>query len=197
MLNGLYPSILIVTFFVLFFGFKFFKGYISLLRYFYWIIFGIYLTGLVVFTFFPFPYQKYLIQVMIEDNLGSANNLIPFNGVKEAIEVRYFSTVLRQYTLNILLFIPLGFAPSILFSKIKIKHIILIGFLTSLTIEVVQVIAGFFIGYNYRSFDIDDLIMNSFGTIIGLLIFKILLRNNQLLLEQKERPFGHTPSIHE
>ncbi|MBR8644771.1 VanZ family protein [[Brevibacterium] frigoritolerans] len=86
-----------------------------------------------------------------------------------------------------LLFIPLGFALPILFSKIKIKHIILIGFLTSLTIEVVQAIAGYFIGYNYRSFDIDDLIMNSFGTIIGLLIFKVLfkfLKNNQLLSEK-------------
>ncbi|MGG0251500.1 VanZ family protein [Peribacillus frigoritolerans] len=187
MLNGLYPSIIIITFFVLFCGFKFFKGYISLLRYFYWIIFGIFLTGLVVFTLFPFPYQKYLIQVMIEDNLGVEHNLIPFNGVKEANEFGYFSTVLKQYALNILLFIPLGFALPILFSKIKIKHIILIGFLTSLTIEVVQAIAGYFIGYNYRSFDIDDLIMNSFGTIIGLLIFKVLfkfLKNNQLLSEK-------------
>ncbi len=66
LLNYLYPSILIMAFFVLFFGYRFLKSYITLQKYSYWIIFGIYFTFLVDITLFPFPYQKNLIQVMIE-----------------------------------------------------------------------------------------------------------------------------------
>lgn len=176
MLNGLYPSIVIILIFVLFFGYKFLKGSISILYYFYWIIFGVYISGLIVYTLFPFPYQKLLIQTMIEEKLGLHYNLIPFKSVVDAIKFGYFSVGLRQIGGNVLLFIPLGFALPILFSNIKHRHVFIIGFAVSLTIETIQAVAGYFIGYNYRAFDIDDLILNTFGTFLGLIIFKLLYK---------------------
>lgn len=174
----------------MFFGFKFLKGSITSLHYYYWLIFGVYVAGLVVFTLFPFPYQKFLIETMIKDNLGLTHNFIPFNGIKEAVQSGYFPVALKQIGGNILLFIPLGFSLPILLSKVKKRVAILISFLVSLTIELIQLIAANLIGYNYRAFDVDDLLMNTLGATIGLLVFKFLfgyLKKNDLLINKKQQ----------
>jgi glycopeptide antibiotics resistance protein len=176
MLNFLFPSIFFSTFFILFFGYKFLKGTIPLLKLLYWIIFGIYFTCLINFTLFPFPYQKYLIQVMIEDQLGYNHNFIPFKSIVDTINYGSISIVLKQVAGNILLFIPLGFALPILFFRITKIKTILIGFTLSLTIESIQAISGLFLGYNYRSCDVDDLLLNTTGTIIGLSVYKLSLK---------------------
>ncbi|PEC47980.1 hypothetical protein COJ46_01160 [Bacillus sp. AFS077874] len=172
MLNFLFPSTIISTFFILYFGYQFLKGSITLLKLLYWLIFGIYFTCIINFTLFPFPYQKYLIQVMIEDQLGHNHNFIPFKSIVDTINYGSISIVLKQIAGNVLLFIPLGFAFPILFFKITNKKTILIGFTLSLAIELIQAISGLFLGYNYRSCDIDDIILNTIGTIIGLAMYK-------------------------
>ncbi|QKE74202.1 VanZ family protein [Arthrobacter citreus] len=142
-------------------------------KYLYWIIFGIYFTFLIDLTLFPFPYQNYLIQIMIEDKLGDLNNFVPFKGVVDIIRSGSFTIALKQIGGNILLFIPFGLAWPILFPKIMKRKTILIGFSVSLVIELTQGIAGLFIGYNYRSCDIDDLILNTLGIAFGIFIDRV------------------------
>lgn len=173
LLNYLYPSIFIMTVIILFFGYRYFKGYITLLKYLYWIIFGIYITCIVDITLFPFPYQKYLIQVMIEDHLGYTNNFVPFKVVVDSIRYGAFSIALKQVGGNIVLFMPLGFALPVLYPKIMKSKTILVGFTISLGIEIIQGTAGFFLGYNYRLCDIDDLLLNTFGTVLGVVVFSL------------------------
>jgi glycopeptide antibiotics resistance protein len=144
-----------------------------------------------VYTLFPFPYQKELIEIMIEDNLGVHHNFIPFKAFVDAINMGSLTIAIKQIGGNILLlFMPLGFALPILFPVIKKGKVILTGFLVSLTIELVQAIAGAVMGYNYRSFDVDDLIMNTLGTLIGLLIFNLLanfLQRSELLINKEAK----------
>ncbi|UPM54054.1 VanZ family protein [Gottfriedia acidiceleris] len=186
MLNYLYPSIFIMTLIIIFFGYSLFKGYITLVKYLYWIIFGIYITCLVDFTLFPFPYQKYLIHVMIEDHLGYTNNFVPFKVVIDSIKYGSFSIALKQVGGNIVLFMPLGFALPVLYPKITKSKTILVGFIVSLGIEIIQGTMGFFIGYNYRSCDIDDLLLNTFGTVLGVIVFSLFTKFsiNPSLLEE-------------
>ncbi|SFD75588.1 Glycopeptide antibiotics resistance protein [Bacillus sp. UNCCL81] len=172
MLNFLYPSIIISTFFILYFGYQFLKGSITLLKLLYWMIFGIYFTSLINFTFFPFPYQKLLIQIMIEDRLGHTHNFIPFKSIIDTFSSGSILLILKQVAGNVLLFIPLGFALPILFFNISNRNTIVIGFTLSLAIELIQASIGMFLGYNYRSCDIDDILLNTIGTIIGLAIYK-------------------------
>ncbi|WP_257131741.1 VanZ family protein [Bacillus sp. AFS017336] len=160
-----------MSFFILYFGYRFLRSYITLQKYLYWIIFGVYFTFLIDLTLFPFPYQKYLIQIMIEDRLGDLNNFVPFKGVVDIIRSGSFTIALKQIGGNILLFIPFGLAWPILFPKIMKRKTILIGFSLSLVIELTQGIAGLFLGYNYRSCDIDDLILNTLGTALGIFIY--------------------------
>lgn len=78
---------------------------------------------------------------------------------------------------NIVLFIPLGFFLPILFRKIKWWAVILIGFGTTCIIEIVQPVFG-------RVGDLDDIITNTLGAIIGCIAAKLLILIVKLISKQ-------------
>ena len=90
------------------------------------------------------------------------------------------SSLLKQIILNILLYIPMGYllpfvwpglrkqAPELKFSW----RVVLIGFFASLCTELTQLI--FRIGW----FEIDDILNNTLGCLIGYLLFEIIYRQN-------------------
>lgn len=184
MITFLFPSIFIIIIGLMFFSLIILKNKINKLYFFYGIVFSIYTASVISLTMFPFPYQKKLINDVIRENYGETNNLIPFKTILYA-----FSTPINREGIihligNIFLFIPLGFMLLIFFDKVKVGKVIFIGFLCSLTIETVQFLLGLYIGYNYRSSDIDDVILNTLGSIVGILVFKIFKKSlikNELL----------------
>jgi glycopeptide antibiotics resistance protein len=95
-------------------------------------------------------------------SLLNSTNLIPFREI-----LRYdvgTSEFNRQVIGNIVLFIPFGYFMSH-YCKIRgLGTITIVSFLTSFVIETVQ----HFIG---RSFDVDDIILNIVGGILGFLIY--------------------------
>lgn len=68
---------------------------------------------------------------------------------------------------NVLMFIPMGILLSLCFENVNRKNIFRYAILLPLAIEVMQLFVG-------KSFDIDDLIMNFFGVIIGYYIVEIV-----------------------
>jgi len=96
-------------------------------------------------------------------------NLIPFKQIFNGYDMR-FEKMIAQVLSNVIMFIPVGILFPIVFRKnraIKNTMICCIGF--SAFIEIVQ----YFIG---RSADIDDLILNAVGGLLGYLIYKIIFR---------------------
>ena len=92
----------------------------------------------------------------------SGTNLVPFKEIlRYSIGPENFN---RQVIGNIILFIPLGFFFTYYTRIKKIGSITIIAALISFTIETVQKYIG-------RSFDIDDIILNVVGGIIGFLIY--------------------------
>ena len=84
--------------------------------------------------------------------------------------------------LNIIFFMPFGFLLPTLWNKFrKFIPTVFAGFIFSLIIEVGQL-------FTIRATDVDDLIMNTLGTILGFILFKILsiifkkLSNNQIYI---------------
>ncbi len=67
---------------------------------------------------------------------------------------------------------PLGVFYSIYVKNYKMRFLYV--FLFSVSIEAMQFIVGLIIGCNYRSTDIDDVILNTIGGIIGILLFNLL-----------------------
>ncbi len=100
--------------------------------------------------------------VTSQDIAGGGSNFTPF---KEIFRYEYgTSEFYKQVFGNILLFIPFGYFVS-RYCKIKgMFSITIISLISSGVIECTQ----HFIG---RSFDVDDIILNTIGGIIGFLIF--------------------------
>ncbi|MCI8498002.1 MAG: VanZ family protein [Bacilli bacterium] len=65
---------------------------------------------------------------------------------------------------NIMIFMPFGFFISLYLNSQKLNRPLIITFITSLTIELVQMFIG-------RSFDVDDILLNCVGGVCGFLLF--------------------------
>lgn len=92
-------------------------------------------------------------------------NLIPFATIRSYIKYSGIFHALLNILGNVILFIPIGFIfPLILIRYRDLKRIAVLSISISLFIEFIQ----FFVG---RSCDIDDLILNFIGGIIGYTIF--------------------------
>ena len=111
-------------------------------------------------------YILILFQLVTYENNGfNGVNLIPF---KEILRYEFGSKEFtRQVIGNIILFIPFGFFITYYANIKNIGSAFFTTVAASIVIETVQ----YFIG---RSFDIDDIILNVVGGIIGFLLFVAL-----------------------
>lgn len=101
-------------------------------------------------------------------------NLIPFWDITNGV-----SAYLINSGLNILLFIPLGFILPLLWKEFRSRKAMgITGFLVSLGIELAQLL-------NYRISDVDDLIMNTLGALLGYALLTLLSRRKKTLLIQE------------
>ncbi len=108
-------------------------------------------------------YLLFLFQIVTyNDVYDSSMNLMPF---KEILRYDFGSYLFKREVVgNILLFIPFGYFVTRYCKVKRIRSIFIITLLSSLTIETVQ----YFIG---RCFDVDDILLNVTGGIIGFLLF--------------------------
>lgn len=91
-------------------------------------------------------------------------NLVPFIWVKETYAMG-FANMIKQLVINTIMLVPFGFFLPIVFEKMrKCWKTVLVTAVFIFCIEFTQ----YFIG---RSADVDDLIMNSFGALIGYVVF--------------------------
>jgi glycopeptide antibiotics resistance protein len=102
------------------------------------------------------------------------SNIIPFQNTYKYItgSDKFNLDIIIHNTLgNILIFVPLGIFLPILFNKYKtFSKVFISSILISITIEVLQ----FFI--QIGQFDIDDIILNAIGSIMGYFIINILIK---------------------
>ena len=97
-----------------------------------------------------------------ETNSFSGFNLMPF---REILRYKVGSTLFNYNVLgNILIFLPFGYLIGTYINPKKIWPVIITALGTSITVELVQFITG-------RCFDIDDIILNLLGSIIGYLLY--------------------------
>jgi glycopeptide antibiotics resistance protein len=100
--------------------------------------------------------------VTSRDVYMNGTNLVPFREMfRYPVGSENFN---RQVVGNILLFMPFGFFATYYTKIKKISSISFMSILVSLTIEVVQKYIG-------RSFDVDDIILNVVGGILGFLVY--------------------------
>lgn len=126
-----------------------------------------------LFTLFFILYVMCLFEIVtIQDENYGLSNFIPF---KEIFRYQIGSRLFFKNIIgNILLFLPYGYFTSDYLKTKKGWWIAGLTFLISLTIEIVQLYIG-------RTFDVDDVILNTLGGILGFLIYYILERGKEKL----------------
>jgi len=93
-------------------------------------------------------------------------NLIPFKTILGYLSGEpTWKIATRNLLGNIIVLTPLGFLLTVLCQKIKYSKILLIGMAAGVILELLQVI------FKSGILDIDDIILNSLGVVIGYLLF--------------------------
>ncbi len=133
-------------------------------------IFTIFIVGLASQTIIPKLEIISSNRLSIVKSRVHKTNLIPFKIIEETyreiIKYKNINYFLINFLGNIIMFIPIGFFLSLLW-KLEDKKVVMIGFCSSLFIETSQL-------FLRRGTDVDDLILNTLGVYLGLVLYKLL-----------------------
>ena len=137
-----------------------------------WILAEIYAAAIIYLAFLTresMPIYHYSIHPF-----GAARKAIEFGGgIIPGIlsgEVRITSwESLEGIVLNALLFIPFGYLAPLFYKKTQWWKIMILGMAASLIIEIIQLVTR--LGYA----DVNDLINNTIGILIGFILYKTVL----------------------
>ena len=112
--------------------------------------------------------------VTFQDVSWSTSNYVPFH---EMFRYQFGSRLFFKNVIgNMLLFVPYGFFVAYFLKLERPRAAIILSLLVSITIEVTQLLIG-------RVFDIDDIILNFVGAILGYYIYHLLDKINHILPE--------------
>ena len=140
---------------------------------------------IILFIFFSFMIalasQTIIPKIEIDSGIkiinegGHKTNLIPLKVIKETYYEVFINKHINYFIINflgnIIMFIPIGFLIKYLWN-VKDKKVILIGSSISLFIELSQL-------FLQRGTDIDDIILNTLGTFIGLKLYKTMKKKEE------------------
>ena len=150
------------------------------------------------FVVLPLPSEEWLASIQ-----PAKVNMLPGSYFRELTEETTFdlmqsstytqaliSSFALQYWFNILMLLPLGMYLRYIF-KLDVKRTAVFSFLTTLLFEVTQLTAVFgLFSKPYRSFDVDDLILNFAGAMLGYALMGKLMplaKKIETLTEQAYR----------
>lgn len=127
------------------------------------VIFKVYITLLVAVVYFPIPiaFDKNVI------NKPPTFHLIPWESTIGIYKHSGIIEVITNLGGNLILLTPFLFFICYYFSKLNLKHVIIIAFLISLFIECSQVTLSCIIPNLSRAFDTMDLICNTISGVWG------------------------------
>ncbi len=139
------------------------------------LFFAIYILIVIKVIVFKFPYEEMLAiaaswrKDVILEGLGTAN-FTPFKTIKMYIDYAYKLNSVENLAGNVLVFVPFGFLFPMAAREGDRFFVMLINvFVFVLGIEVFQLFSAF------GAFDVDDLLLNCLGAILGFGIYKAAL----------------------
>ncbi len=142
-----------------------------------WLLLFIYILIVAKLVFYKvrignidYHYESVAPRLTLRHNFILAN-FTPFRGIRNTIlSGESASFILQNFLGNIVLYMPLGFLLPALIPKLSnYKSLAVVGFLLSLTFELIQLFG--ILG----NFDVDDILLNTTGTLAGFLCLQIYL----------------------
>ena len=140
------------------------------------LLFILYLLILFVVLVMKFPQMNMFYEIIERWKTGTrvgfadSTNWIPFKKIIEyAGNVRAINDwFAKNLICNLVMFIPAGFLVPLFIKYNKFWQVLIYGIVISIIVECLQVLLVVGTG------DIDDVILNAFGTIIGFGIYKLI-----------------------
>lgn len=154
----------------LFFLFIVLAGYVKIIRkknnryLFYFSIMYLYICAVVKVTQFPIYASESMKAVIGGQNVWKEMNWIPFKTILEGLSVDIF--------LNIIMTIPLGIGLPFLV-RCSWKKVIIAGVIVGVLCETGQLLSALWVGFTFRHVNIDDVILNLTGTLLGYTLYKV------------------------
>ena len=139
---------------------------------FFFSIMAVYIFNVIKLTQFPIYIDEYQREAFGGQNVWREMNLIPFK----------YDFTMASF-LNIVMTLPFGFGLPFLI-KTSFKRIFIAAILIGLIMEVCQLLSALYAGYTFRYVDINDVIFNFMGTIIGYIIFKVFKMSISILINK-------------
>lgn len=148
-----------------------------------WVLFIVYLVALIYFMFFAESFGRTHVQTKYAYNLELFKEIRRFYTYRRQLG---WSAVLLNLGGNVAGFMPFGFIlPVISRRGKKWYNTLLLSFSLSLCIETVQ------LACKVGSFDVDDLLLNTAGGILGYLTYhavqQIRIRRRKKRVQKEER----------
>ncbi|MBT2757244.1 VanZ family protein [Mesobacillus foraminis] len=144
--------------------------------------FALYIAMAAILLFFS-PYR----QANRTNDVGAVVtdvNLVPFQTISNYIKASGHinaSVWVTNLFGNVLAFMPLGFFLPLLFRRfMKFWPTVILVFVSTLAVECLQLF------FHVGSFDIDDIILNTFGGAIGYLFYKAVANISSIVLKGKQ-----------
>lgn len=135
--------------------------------------FILYILFLIKVIIFKYPYEQLAAIVetwqrdVILEGLGTAN-FVPFKTIKMYIRYADRLNSFENLAGNIVVFVPFGFLFPYVISRGRNFFIMLLhAFLLVLGIEVFQLFSAF------GAFDVDDILLNCFGAVLGYMAYLV------------------------
>lgn len=122
----------------------------------------IYLVIVIKYTQFPIIFDDVFVGAFKGYNVNL--NIIPLITLRKEHLV--------ESLLNIILFLPFGFLFFIV-TRFKYKTTVIVGVLLSFFIEIIQFIISMYTGVYLRVTDINDILFNTTGILLGMICFLI------------------------
>ncbi|MFZ3130486.1 MAG: VanZ family protein [Desulfosporosinus sp.] len=135
----------------------------------------VYLLEVIAITLFPIPIDPEIVKPLCSGSGGIISNLVPFSTVVFMIKNNPWRiNAFLNIAGNIVLFVPFGLLWPLLFANLnRASRIIPLGFCSTLIVEVSQFTISSILGFTYRSFDVDDMILNTLGVIVGYVLLRL------------------------
>ena len=156
-----------------------------------WALLFAYVPVVLVLTLLPFPWTTALAESYRLHHAQTAVNLIPLSASLRLFH-NSIPVFLRNVGGNFLLLLPLGFLLGVLNGRLGFLRMVLIGLLTSVCIESLQLLENYLSGSLLHVVDVDDLIFNMMGcaTGYGLQALMKTIRRRKGLSRPKSGPAG-------
>ena len=139
----------------------------------------LYLGLIIGATFSPQPGHGWGI-VSEPGGLKIAPNQVPFRTIAAMFRYSSALTIVRELGGNIVVFMPFGVLLGLVFPSLATwRRIALAGVLFSASIELGQLVVSLSLGFTYRYTDIDDVILNVVGVLLGFALDRYARRRSE------------------